>query len=239
MKLEHYRQIAKLFDFPGPEYVATGAEVHATLREGYPDAEFELKQFLAGIPSETLAHQELFTRTFDVQAITTLDVGYVLFGDDYKRAELLSNLTRTHILVGTDCKGELGDHLPNILRLIPSLPEAEGEEILFELVSEILVPALMLMVREFDSGRIEKKNALYEKHFKTVIDCAPGKDATIYQKALMALLLVLKKDFEVGEIITRSETWPKQSKTVDFLGEVVKELEIETTANPSNSGCDS
>ena len=38
--------------------------------------------------------QEVFTRSFDVQSITTLGVGYVMFGDDYKRGEMLVNLNR-------------------------------------------------------------------------------------------------------------------------------------------------
>jgi hypothetical protein len=33
----------------------------------------------------------LFTRSFDVQAVTTLDLGYIVFGEDYKRGELLVN----------------------------------------------------------------------------------------------------------------------------------------------------
>ncbi|MCC7406111.1 MAG: hypothetical protein IT288_17085 [Bdellovibrionales bacterium] len=196
----------------------------------------EAADYLAGIPERLLDRQELYTRTFDVQAITTLDVGYVMFGDDYKRAELLSNLTRIHLRAGTDQKGELGDHLPNILRLIPKLPELEGEELLSELVREILVPALMLMIREFDRERMKQKNERYQKHFKTVIDTAPGKDPLIYRRLLQALLLILKKDFAVDEMMDRIENW---AKGADFLGKIVKEMEIETGANPANSGCDS
>ena len=190
-----------------------------------------MQHFLKGIPENSLDLQELYTRTFDVQAITTLDIGYVMFGDDYKRAELLSNLMREHNLAGTDRKGELADHLPNILRLMPKL---KSQELLNELVSEILVPALVLMIREFDSGRIEKKNTNYQKHYKTLIDTVHGSDATIYCRALVALLEVLKKDFDVTGMMTRIENWAGRRQTSDFLGLIEKEMEIEQNANPVN-----
>ena len=85
----------------------------------------EVEHFLDAIPERTLDLQELHTRTFDVQALTTLGTGYVLFGDDYKRGALLSNLNREHNDAQNDCRGELADHLPNVLRLIPKLKDQE------------------------------------------------------------------------------------------------------------------
>ncbi len=229
----HYPYLADLFDFPGPEYEAKSQRALMLVREKYPEAATNLMEFLDGFPKKLLDRQEIYTRTFDVQAITTLDVGYVLFGDDYKRAELLSNLTREQTRAGTDLKGELADHLPNILRLIPKF----DEELLKELVSEILVPGLMLMIREFGEDRIEKKNKNYEKHYKTVIETAPGGEATVYRRALSALILILKQDFQIDEVMERLEGW--SAKAADFLGRVEKEIEIEKNANPGNSGCDS
>lgn len=234
--LAHYTELSKLFDFPGPGYLTQGLKVVELLREKYPEAAAHVQYFLNGIPAKTLDQQELFTRTFDVQAITTLDVGYVMFGDDYKRAELLANLSREHKLVENDCKLELADHLPNILRLIPKL---KYEEMLDELVSEIMVPALLLMIREFDSERIGRKNVSYQKHYKTLIDAAPVMELTIYNRLLMALLEVLKQDFQVTEMIAKLAEWSSRQQTVDFLGLVEKEMEIENNANPVNSGCDS
>lgn len=233
---EHYGQMAGLFDFPGPEYRTRGYEVVKLLRENYPDAAAEVHYFLDGISEKILDQQELYTRTFDVQAITTLDIGYVMFGDDYKRAELLSNLTREHHQVENDCKLELADYLPNVLRLIPKLKD---QELIAELVSEILVPALMLMIREFDSERIEKKNTSYQKHYKTLIEFVSGSELTIYCRLLKALLDVLMKDFQVTALMTKLSDWSTRKASADFLGLVEKEMEIEKNANPANSGCDS
>ena len=68
---------------------------------------------------------ELYLRTFDVQAITTLDIGYVLFGEDYKRGALLAGLSAEHKKVSNDCGIELADHLPNVLRLLPKMEAGE------------------------------------------------------------------------------------------------------------------
>lgn len=235
MNYEHYSRLAELFDFPQSEFVVRGRELMGLLREDYPDAAEEVRSFLEGIPERLIDQQELYTRTFEVQSITTPDIGYVLFGDDYKRAELLSHLTREHRQAGNDCGGELADHLPNVLRLLPLLSDPV---LVSELVGEILVPAIMLMIREFDSGRIEEKNTNYRKHYKTLIEPAPDSDSTIYCRALKALLFVLMRDFKATEIVTKFAEW-SGSRSAGFLGSIVREMEIEGSASPTNSGCDS
>ncbi|MDP2238729.1 MAG: hypothetical protein Q8K18_01030 [Burkholderiales bacterium] len=236
MSYAHYHHLAELLDFPGPEFNARARALTALLRDSHPEAAAEVGEFLEAIPERTLDLQELHTRTFDVQSLTTLDVGYVLFGDDYKRGALLSNLNQEHSRAGNDCRGELADHLPNVLRLIPKLKD---RELMDELIGQILVPALMLMIREFDPGRIQKKNASYQKHYKTLIDPARGGNTTVYCHALNAVMHVVKKDFDVTETMDRLSDWCSRPQTVDFLGLVQKEMDIERDANPVNSGCDS
>jgi nitrate reductase assembly molybdenum cofactor insertion protein NarJ len=235
MNYAHYSDVAELFDFPGPELAGRGRALQGFLREGYPEAALELEQFLAAIPADTLDLQELHTRTFDVQSLTTLDIGYVLFGDDYKRGALLSKLNQEHRRAQNDCRGELADHLPNLLRLIPKL---EDQELLGELVEQILVPALMLMIQEFEPGRIAKKNANYRKHYKTLIDPARGADAAAYCRLLQAALHLLEQDFQVSGTIARLSEWSSRPQSVDFLRLVEREMDIERDANPANSGCD-
>ena len=231
----HYSNLAELLDFPGPAFAARGQVLVDLLRRDYPEAALEVELFLDAIPESTLDLQELHTRTFDVQALTTLGIGYVLFGDDYKRGALLSNLNREHNEAENDCRGELADYLPNVLRLISKLKD---QDLLDELVEQIVVPALMLMIREFDPQRVEKKNANYQKHYKTLIDPAGGCDSTIYRLTLNAVLKVLAKDFQVTEMMTKLSDWSSRPQTVDFLRLVEKEMDIERDANPVNSGCD-
>lgn len=235
MDCAHYHHLAELLDFPGPEFASRARALECVLRDSHPAAASEIRQFLAAIPERTLDQQELHTRTFDVQSLITLDVGYVLFGDDYKRGAMLSNLNQEHSRAENDCRGELADHLPNVLRLMPKLRD---EELKADLVGQLLVPALMLMIREFEPGRIQKKNASYQQHFKTLIAPARSSDATVYCHALKAVMQVLAQDFDVAETMARLSDWGSRPQTVDFLGLVEREMAIERDANPVNSGCD-
>jgi len=224
-KLTHYATLANVFEYPDSEFPQRAQAVTAVIRERYPTAAAELDRFSSLLPvSDVIAMQELFIRSFDVQAMTTLDVGYVLFGDDYKRGELLANLNREHQEAGNDCGCELADHLPNVLRLLPKL---EDDELIDELVDSVLAPALREMIGEFSSERIAKKNASYKKHYKTLIDTPfVSNDAvTLYQFPLKALYAVLEEDFVISE--------PEQStEASDFLRSLYTENEIEERAEP-------
>ena len=90
--------------------------------------------------------QEYYLKTFDVQAVCYLDIGYVLFGEDYKRAQLLVNLQSEHKNAGIDCGSELGDHLPNVLNLLSKTADPDFAE---ELGFIITSPAVRFMLTKF------------------------------------------------------------------------------------------
>lgn len=222
--LKHYAVMAGVFEYPVEGYSRGVRAVQAYLAERWPKAALELERFLELLPERDLVNmQELFIRSFDVQAVTTLDIGYVLFGDDYKRGELLSNLNREHVAAKVDCGHELADHLPNVLVLLAKLDDAE---LIDELVRDIIAPAVNKMIGEFDHKRIQKKNESYKKHYKTLIE-SPVADieaATLYKFTLKCLLEVLKADFGVVEKI------PLAAAANDFLRSVSNENEIEEKA---------
>ncbi len=220
----HYEQLAKLFDYPQDDVPRLARGLLESLRSDYPVATAALERFVHLLPGgdEVLTPderdevQELFTRSFQVQAATTLDIGFIAFGDDYKRAELLVNLKREQRLVDVDCGSELADHLPNILRLIARWADEDTCE---EFVDLILHPSLEKMVEEFGSERMELRNALYKKHHKTLIVTSQLR-AKMYQYALQALLEVVREDFRLDEC-------DKPEKTSDFLRHIGREMDIE------------
>lgn len=222
-KYAHYKTLAHLFEYPDAMFVDRVRNVRGLIEVGYQDAIEPLDRFIDLLPENDLhTWQELFTRTFDVQAITTLDIGYVLFGDDYKRGELLSNLNREHIAHSVDCGVELADNLPNVLRLMAQLTD---EELRSELVEEIVAPALAKMIAEFDDKRIEGKHRSYRKHYKTLLELpeTATRVSTLYQYALHALYRVVKQDFAVVERIPVNQA-------NDFLNAVARENDIEENA---------
>ena len=185
---EQYDRISGLFSYPQPGYPQTVKKIQIFLEEHYPEAGAELKifsDFVATASQEVL--EELYNRSFEVQAATTLDLGYVLFGDDYKRGAVLVNLSGEHKEVGNDCGYELADHLPNILRLLYKM---EKTELRIELVQKIIAPALRKIISEFDPHKLEKKNVVYKKHHRTLIERSE-EYGLIYQFPLKAVYKVL------------------------------------------------
>lgn len=218
MSLSHYDAFAALFDYPGAEYRAHVWAAHGSVVERCPEAAARLEVFAAALPDALTELQEIFTRSFDLQAITTLSVGYLLFGDDYKRGELLAQLNREHRCAGVDCGCELSDHLPNVLRLVARWSD---RDLVAELVQEILRPAVERMIAEFGPGRMEQRNRLYAKHFKTLI-ASSAERGTMFREPLAALAAVLDRDFQ------RAERRPPVRNS-DFLESLGRELDIEAT----------
>ncbi len=219
----HLQLLASLFEYPDADYPDRVRDIKDILSGRYSDATAELERFIELLPVNDLQKmQELFTRSFDVQAVTTLDVGYVLFGDDYKRGILLANLNREHRNAGIDTGTELADYIPNLLRLMAVI---EDEEVLRDLAYAILAPALLEMIGEFSTDRIQKRNKSYKKHYKTLIEtpAVAVEAVTLYQFALKSLYAVLKQDFAL------IETMPLQ-RSSDFLASVSRENEIEEAA---------
>lgn len=232
--LAHYEHIARLFDYPRRDYPTWVQGVYDMLAGRYILAAAEIEAFAGQLPTqgepfspeELDEVQEIFTRSFDVQSITTLSVGYVMFGDDYKRGEVLVNLNRELRDVGIDCGSELPDHLPNVLRLIARW---EDRELANEFVEEILHPAVERMLEEFDGRRMDAKNKLYRKHFKTLIASSEVR-GTMFAGPLAALLEVLKQDFQLT-------AWNPPERDNDFLNSIGRELDIEATeGSPAPAG---
>ena len=215
--INHYKLFAAIFDFPEADYIERVAELQKFLNTSYPDSADWLAPFTTNIAMmKTVHHEELFIRSFDVQAVTTLDVGYVMFGDDYKRGQILVNLNREHREVNNDCGTELSDNLSNVLRLLPLM---QDHLIRRELVHRIVASAIKKMIHTFDPKQMEIQDKFYKGKDKTIID-RPIADYLIYRRALKSLLTVLEKDFGKYE--------PKEElKTSDFLRNISTEVKLE------------
>ncbi len=217
--LNHYGKLAPLFTYPDQAFYEKVEAAQEFLNAYYPEAGELMNPFAEFVSNTALTVlEELYTRSFDVQAITTLDIGYVLFGDDYKRGALLVNLNREHKEAGNDCQSELADHLSNILRLLDKMEKPELRE---ELVQKIVAPALRKIILEFEPDKVQAKNKVYQKHHKTLI-AKSNHYGTIYQLPLKALYHVLNKDFHMETAQSSA------AKNQDFLKSVNNEISIET-----------
>lgn len=211
-----YEIFADVFAYPDETLRGKIKNVQKHLEKYYNEEAnlfFDFSEFASSI--ELKKWEEIYTRTFDVQALTTLDLGYVLFGDDYKRGELLVNLSKEHKKVNNECSSELADHLPNVLRLLGKLND---NDLLEDIISLLLKPALSKIALEFDSKHIEKKSKVYQKHHRVIIE-KDEHHALVYRNAIDTLLLMLNKDFPGNGLDSTEDK--------NFTRQISSELEIE------------
>ncbi|HJW10026.1 MAG TPA: molecular chaperone TorD family protein [Holophagaceae bacterium] len=82
--------------------------------------------------------EETYTSVFDMNPSASLEIGWHLFGETYKRGVFLANLKETHRTYGVPEGTDLPDHLATLLRLLGRLPQEEAES----LTRDCLLPAL-------------------------------------------------------------------------------------------------
>ncbi len=213
-----YNKISNLFVFPQKEdYVDNVKDIQQYLNKVLPDVGKTLQPFTDVISSVTKYElEDLYLRSFEVQSITTLDIGYVVFGDDYKRGELLVNLNKEHKNFGIDCGDELADNLTNVLKLINVLKD---QNLLGDLINKIVAPALAKMIQGFGDNQIAAKEKVYIKHHKTLLD--KHESFTIYKYALFALYKALDHDFNI-------KIQEEPQRAGGFLSSIKQEITLES-----------
>lgn len=83
--------------------------------------------------------EELHTRTVDLGPLFAPYVGWVMWGENYKRGEFMAALKREQEAAGIDCDGELPDHLDPVLRYLASTTDPLAD------LTAVLQPALQRM----------------------------------------------------------------------------------------------
>ncbi len=190
---KHYNAFAALFRYPVQGYREKTNTCLQLIRSDYKEAAEVMKRFVEFINNESLDKvEEIFTRTFHIQAICYLDLGYVLFGEDYKRGDFLVHMKQEQRKINNDCGEELPDNLANVLSFMHKTPE---EEFLNEFATRILIPAVKKMLKEFDTAKLDLKRKILRKKHRALIE-ENAEHGNVYQEVLKALLIVLEKDFE-------------------------------------------
>ena len=162
---EDYPFFAELLKYPR-------AGLRASLANCRNETLSPLVDFVGG--ASDAEWEELYIRTFDIHAICYLEVGYVLFGEDYKRGHFLVKMQGLQIEHQNDCGTELSDHLVNILTLLPKMKDQEEAR---AMAARLVLPALRKMLQGFSKG------------------------GTVYQSALQAIFEALQKDYDCSDVM--------------------------------------
>lgn len=138
----------ELLRYPGTAYLS---HLNHACEEGGDDGEFRalLRRFrtqVAAVPLQAL--QELYTRTFDLSPLCSLEVGWQLYGEDYARGSFLVYMRSKLREHGLAERGELPDHLANLLPLLGRMPAGQAEE----LREAAALPAVRKMLQPFSGN---------------------------------------------------------------------------------------
>ena len=144
----NYSDLARLVSYPDKDF-AQDIETFVVENETC-ECNFQLHPFIKHIKSSSLTDlQEYYTRTFDVNPVCCLEVGWHLFGEQYERGSLMAKLRYKMRELGIDEKNELPDHLSNVLDLLAALPHEEK----IQFAGTIVLPAIREMVDGFETNK--------------------------------------------------------------------------------------
>ena len=136
-----YTILAGLLEYPGDDWAERLERAEKLCLPG--NSHGLLRAFLREVQSTPVPLlQECYTQIFDLNPVCTLEAGYHLFGENYKRGLFLANLSETERRHDLALNGQLPDYLPALLILLDRMPESELRA---DLISQCMVPALEKM----------------------------------------------------------------------------------------------
>lgn len=145
-----YLLLADILDYPSPALLEQVKRSGALLGKIDRDAVSKMDTFRLFVDTTPLTRlQEIYTSTFDLQAVCYPYAGYHLFGESYRRGEFLAKLKARYSAVGFSSGSELPDHVPMLLRYLAQLQDDDEREVI---ISECLLPAVTQMETRLHGG---------------------------------------------------------------------------------------
>ncbi len=137
--------LADALDYPRADLPAKAAALAGLLEREDAAAAGAIARFERFVAGKSLAQmEELYTQSFDMNPGSPLYVGYHLFGETYRRGEMMSTLQGAYARHALDTRAELPDHLCQILRWL-ARADAESAPI----VKEYVLPAVQKVADSF------------------------------------------------------------------------------------------
>lgn len=175
-----YELLAELLEYPRRSPAEVAATCAGIVRERAPSAAAALDDVVS--ISRTLdSHEceELYAATFDLDPARSLDIGFQIFGETYKRGVFLVKMQRAVQTNGIARGCELADHLPVLLRLLARLDDdAPAGEDARSLAEDVILPGVAKVLTTFDGARRDHP----------------------YRRALEALVALLQLDFHIDHV---------------------------------------
>ena len=155
-----YELLAAVLRYPDEGYLGRVERCAFALRDRYPEAARSIRDFAEEIaPLSPEDAQELFTRTFDLNPVCSLELGWHLFGEQYERGSMLVKMREELRRYRIAESSELPDHLVHALQLLARMEDERAEEF----ATAVVLPALHKMLPNFND-----KQCPYQKVMQAV-----------------------------------------------------------------------
>lgn len=152
-----YDLLATLTAYPAAGYAESVAECVWELDACHPAAAAALRPFAEYVGTLSLEEQEeLFTRTFDINPVCCLEIGWLLYGEDYERGAFLVKMRQSLRDNELPESSELPDHMMHVLALLGRLSNGEADE----LANRYVLPAI---------GKMLEGMAGKDNHYESVL----------------------------------------------------------------------
>ena len=134
--------LARLLSYPGADYALAARACQQVLYDEFPEQAGQLDRFASYVRGARLEElEESFTRTFDLNPVCCLEVGWQLYGEDYNRGSFMVEMRQRIRSHGITETLELPDHLANLLPLLGRMEPQEAGP----LCASYVLPALVKM----------------------------------------------------------------------------------------------
>jgi len=146
-----FHHLGVLLDYPGPDVLESATEFSEVLRLDFPKSAEQIGIFVDFANDTSLGRlEEIYTGTFDVNPACYIYVGYLLFGESFKRGKFMVRLKAKYREHDFSAGNELPDHLALMFRF---LAQIKTDETLYEqLTDNCMLPALEIMIDSFSSS---------------------------------------------------------------------------------------
>ena len=152
--------MSKILTYPDEHYLEAVATCQQELAQICPESADHASRFSASLIGQgTEEMQDLYVRTFDLNPVCALEVGWQLFGDTYDRGEFLVTMRQELKRHGIPESIELPDHLSQLLPLLGKMEPRLAPAF----ASTCLLPAMKKML-----GGLEGKGNAYEEFLKAI-----------------------------------------------------------------------
>lgn len=138
-----YDLLAALLNYPSAGDNARTQVLKVLWSQEHPEAAAAIEVFCAETRQlSTEEMEELFTRTFDYNPATSLEVGWHMFGEQYERGAFLVRMRQEMRRLELPESAELPDHLTHVLAVLGRIDDSPAAE----LAHSHVLPALELMI---------------------------------------------------------------------------------------------